>query len=68
MFNFSRQNNLFTKRQSGFVPGDSCVAQLLSITHEIYQSFDCSPTRDIEGVFLDISKHFDKFWHEIFTF
>ena len=68
MFNFSRQNNLFTKCQSGFVPGDSCVAQLLSITHEIYQSFDCSPTRDIEGVFLDISKHFDKFWHEIFTF
>ena len=64
MFNYFRQNNLFTECQSGFIPGDSCVAQLLSITHEIYQSFDCSPTRDIKGVFLDISKAFDKVWHE----
>ena len=64
MFNFFRQNNLFTKCQSGFIPGDSCVAQLLSINHEIYQSFDCSQTRDVKGVFLDISKAFDKVWHE----
>ena len=35
MFNFFRQNNLFTKCQFGFIPGDSCIAQLLSITHEI---------------------------------
>ena len=26
--------------QSGFKPGDSWVNQLLSITHEIYKSFD----------------------------
>ena len=39
MFNCFRQNNLFRECQSGFIPGDSCVAQLLSITHEIYQSF-----------------------------
>ena len=64
MFNYFRQNNLFTGCQSGFISGDSCVAQLLSITHEIYQSFDCSRTRDIKGVFLDISKAFDKVWHE----
>ena len=68
MFNFFRQNNLFTKCQSGFIPGDSCVAQLLSITHEIYQSFDCSPTRDVKGVFLDVSKAFDKVWHESLLF
>ena len=54
MFNFFRQNNLFAKCQSGFIPGDSSVAQLLSITHEIYQRFDCSPTRDVKGVFVDI--------------
>ena len=64
MFNFFWQNNLFTKCQSGFIPGDSCVAQLLSITHEIYQSFDYIPTRDVKGVFLDISKAFDKVWRE----
>ena len=64
MFNFFRQNNHFTECQSGFIPGDSCVVQLLSITHEIYQSFDCSLTRENKGVFLDISKAFDKDWHE----
>ena len=60
MFNYFRQNNLFTECQPGFIPRDSCAAQLLSITHEIYQSFDCSPMRDIKGVFLNISKAFDK--------
>ena len=64
MFNFFRQSNLFTKCQSGFIPGDSCVAQLLSITHEIYQSYDCNPTEDVKGVLLNISKAFDKVWHE----
>ena len=64
MFNYFRQNNLFTGCQSGFIPGDSCVAQLLSITYEIYQNFDCSPTRVIQGVFLNISKTLDKVWHE----
>ena len=64
MFNFFRQNNLFTKCQSGFIPGDSCVAQLLSITHEIYQSYDCNPTEDVKGLLLNISKAFDKVWHE----
>ena len=59
MFNYFRQNNLFTECQSDFIPGDSCDAQLLSITHEVYQSFDCSPTRDIEGVFPNNSKSFE---------
>ena len=27
-------------------------------------SFDCDPTIDVSGVFLDISKAFDKVWHE----
>ena len=64
MFNYFRQNNLFTDCQSGFITEDSCITQLLSITHEIYQCFDCSPTADIKRVFLDISKAFDKVWHE----
>ena len=55
---------LFTECQSGFIPGDSCVAQLLSVTHEIYKSFACNPPQDIRGTFLDISKAFDKVWHK----
>ena len=61
LFNYFKQNKLFTECQSGFIPGDSCVAQLLSVTHEIYKSFDCNPPQDIRGTFLDISKAFDKF-------
>ena len=64
LFNHFHQNHLFTKCQSGFLPGDSCISQLLSIAHEINSSFDCDPTIDVTGVFLDISKAFDKVWHE----
>ena len=31
LFNYFMENKLFTECQSGFIPGDSCVAQLLSI-------------------------------------
>ena len=50
--------------QSGFLPGDSSIAQLLSIIHEIQKAFDNNPTVDVRGVFLDISKVFDKVWHD----
>ena len=36
--------------------------QLIYITYEIYQSFD--DRLEVRGVFLDISKAFDKVWHE----
>ena len=48
--------------KSGFRPGDSCVNQLLVVTHEIYKSFD--EGFEVRGVSLDISKAFDKVWHE----
>ena len=40
------------------------VSQLPSTTHEIYKSFDCNPSVDIRGIFLDISKAFGKVWHD----
>ena len=58
------QNKFFTECHSGFMLGDSCVAQLLSITHEIYKGFDYNPSVDKRGVFLDILKAFDKVWHD----
>ena len=36
MFGFLIENNLISSNQSGFKPGESCINQLLSITHEIY--------------------------------
>ena len=62
MFSFFLANNLLAPSQSGFKPGDSCINQLLSITHEIYSSFDDG--FEVKSVFLDISKAFDKVWHE----
>ena len=41
----------------------SIFLQLWSIVHEINSSFDYDPTTDVSGVFLDISKAFDKVWH-----
>ena len=56
------KNGLISQNQSRFKPEDSCINQLLSITHEIYKSFD--DEFDVRSVFLDISKAFDKVWHE----
>ena len=42
----------------------SCISQLLSVTHEIYESFDCNPLVDVRRAFLDISKAFDKVWYD----
>ena len=62
MFSFCIENDLISQNQSGFKPGDSCINQLLSIMHEIYKSFNDG--WEVRGVYLDISKAFDKVWHE----
>ena len=62
MFEFFSENELISHNQSGFKPGDSCINQLLCITHDIYQSLDDG--LETRGVFLDISKAFDKVWHK----
>ena len=64
LFNYFQSNTLFTPSQSGFLPGDSCDAELLSTVREIQTAFDENPTVDVRGVFLDISKAFDKNWHD----
>ena len=61
MFNYFIENKLISSNQSGFKPSDSCINQLLSITHEIYESFDVG--LEVRSVFLNISKAFDKVWH-----
>ena len=63
-FTSTSVNHLLTPNQSGFRPGDSTVNQLLSITHQIYSAFEEFPSRETRAVFLDISKAFDKVWHD----
>ena len=59
---------MFNENQSGFRPSDLCEYQLLSIVHDIYAPFDCNPPRDARGVFLDISKAFDRVWDEVLIY
>ena len=60
VFSHFHNNNLLTKYQSSFIPGDSCLSQLLSIVHEIQSSFDYKPPIDVRTISLDRSKVFDR--------
>ena len=63
IYRYLDENKLLNTNQSEFRPKDSCVYQLIEITHNIFSSFDCNPTLETRAVFLDISKAFDKVWH-----
>ena len=62
VYAFLDENRLISTMQSGFRPGDSCIYQLISITSDIYKNFENQD--ETRAVFLDISKAFDKVWHE----
>ena len=62
LYQYLNVNNLITKNQPGFRPGDSCTNQLLSLVHEIHENFDCG--LEVRSIYLDMSKAFDKVWHE----
>merc|ERR1712212_572987 len=64
LFSYLVSNDLITKNQSGFVPGDSCTNQLLYLINEIHEAFEDPKSLEVRAIFLDISKAFDKVWHE----
>ena len=51
LYNNFEGNNLFSRSQSSFRKGDSCVSQLLSITPEIFKGVDVNPSLDTCGIF-----------------
>ena len=59
---------LLSAHQFGFWASDTCVDQFLSIVHNIYTAFDAYPILESCGVFFDMSKAFDKVWHEWLIF
>ena len=64
LYSYLHTNNLLTKNQSGFRTGDSTANQLLYLLDEIHQAFDSTKSFEVRAVFLDISKAFDKVWHD----
>ena len=64
LYSYLTANRLITKNQSGFRPGDSTTNQLLYLVDEIHQAFDSAECFEVRSVFLDISKAFDKVWHD----
>ena len=61
VFNFFRDNTVISAHQSGFIPGDSTINQLLLLYHELCLAVD--QQKEVRIIFLDISKAFDKVWH-----
>ena len=64
LYSYLETNNLITKNQSGFRPGDSTTNQLLYLVNEIHEAFENPKSLEVRAVFLDISKAFDKVWHD----
>lgn len=52
--------NLLSTTQSGFKPSNSCVTQLILITHSIF----VNPSVELWGVLLVISKTFERVWDQ----
>ena len=62
IYNHFTSNNLITKNQSEFRPDDSVTNQLICLVDSINSFLDIN--LDVRSVFLDMSKAFDKVWHE----
>ena len=55
-------NNLLSDKQSGYRPKHSTQLQLIYLTHNLYKELDSG--REFTAIYLDISKYFDKIWHD----
>ena len=53
---------MLSSLQSGFIPGDSTVNQLAYLYHMFTEALDAG--KEVRTVFCDISKAFDREWHE----
>ena len=56
------QHNLFSPYQHGFIPGKSCITQLLETLEEITDAMDQG--YDVDIIYLDYTKAFDKIPHK----
>ena len=59
---FCQEHHITTTLQSGFVPGDSTVNQLVDIYNTFCKALDDG--KEVRAIFCDISKAFDRVWHK----
>ena len=62
VFNYFRTSFLLSIYQSGFQPGDATVNQLIKVYHMLCEALDSK--KEVRIVFCDISKAFDRVWHD----
>ena len=55
LYSHRTSSRVIDQNQSGFRKGNLTVNQLLSITHIIFEAFDCNPPLDVCSAYLDIS-------------
>ena len=61
VFNFFRDNAVITAFQSGVMPGDSTVNQLVDVYNTFCKTLD--EGKEVRAMLCDISKAFDRVWH-----
>ena len=62
LFNCIRDNNILTTLESGFIPGDSTVYQLVDIYNTFCHFLD--QDKEVKAVFCGKSNAFDRVWHQ----
>lgn len=65
-FNFFRDHQTITAMQSGFIPGDSTVNQLVAIYNTFCKALD--EVKEVRAIFCDMSKAFDRVWRKVLPF
>ena len=62
LYRFLESNNLLTRKNSGFKERDSAICQLIKIVDGIFKALENG--KEVNMIFLDVSKAFDKVWHK----
>ena len=63
MHNYLEDKNLYNSTQHGFRPGRSCLSQLLAHVERL--TFNLQNDENVDAIYLDFSKAFDKVDHAI---
>ena len=64
LFEKVKYDLIYSHLRNSRLSGDSTISQLLLVAHDIYGSFDNFLSLETRAVFLDLSKAFDKVWHD----